>query len=129
MIFATPTDIAVTVPSAATFAIDSLSEDHVIVLSVVLAGSIVAVSLSDCPISNVMFDALSLTPEATIGLTVTLQVAETSPQVAVIVATPTETAVTVPSALTLAIASLSEVHVTVLSVVLAGSTVAVSLSV
>ena len=58
----------------------------------------------------------------------TLQVAVALPQVAVILAVPTDTAVTVPSEDTVATASLSDFHVTVLSVVLSGSTVTVSFS-
>ena len=50
----------------------------------------------------------------------TLQVAVALPQVAVILAMPTDTAVTVPSEDTVATASLSDFHVTVLSVVLSG---------
>ena len=69
---------------------------------------------------------LKVTPVAMTGLTVTLQVAETLPQVAVMLAVPTETAVTVPSAPTVATSVLSELQVTVLSVVFSGFTVAVS---
>ena len=125
---AMPTETAVTVPSADTAAIASLSDVHVTVLSVVFSGRTVAVSLSVCPTSSVMSCALSVMPEADTGLTVTLHVAVASPHVAVMLAMPTETAVTVPSADTAAIASLSDIHVTVLSVVFCGRTVAMIFS-
>ena len=59
--------------------------------------------------------------------TVTAQVADFSPAWAVIVAVPAETAVTVPLS-TVATAASLVVQVTVLSVALSGSTVAVSVS-
>ena len=58
--------------------------------------------------------------------TVTLQVAVLSPAFAVIVASPSATAVTLPVASTVATAGLSLVQVTVLSVALSGATVAFS---
>ena len=62
-------------------------------------------------------------------MTVTAQVAETSPHFAVITACPSALAVTLPSASTVATASFDEVHVTVLSVASSGITVAVRVTV
>ena len=59
-------------------------------------------------------------------MTVTLHVDVTSPHVAVMFVTPIETAVRVPSEVTVAIASLSDSHTIFLSVVFSGNTVAVS---
>ena len=70
--------------------------------------------------------ALRVTDVATIGLTVTVHVADTVPQVAVMVAVPTFLAVTNPVASTVATASSLDFQVTVLLVVFSGVTVAVS---
>ena len=66
---------------------------------------------------------------SSLNLTVTLAVAVFSPALAVIVAVPLATAVTLPFASTVATASLLDVQVTVLFVALAGETVAVNCSV
>ena len=63
------------------------------------------------------------------GSTVTLHVALTLPHVAVITASPTAMAFTLPSASTVATASSLEVQLRVLSVVLSGATVAERVSV
>ena len=62
------------------------------------------------------------------AVTVTSQLAEKSPAVAVMVAVPAPTALTVPSLSTFATASLSEAQLTVLSVAFFGNTVAVSVA-
>jgi hypothetical protein len=67
-------------------------------------------------------------PDCLAAVTVTSQVAVLSPAFAVIVASPTFTAVTTPFSTVATVLSL-EVHVTLLSVALSGFTVAVSVSV
>ena len=61
---------------------------------------------------------------ADLAITVTLQVADFSPALAVIVAVPSLTAVTLPSLPTVATSGLDEAQVMVLSVALSGLTVA-----
>ena len=80
----------------------------------------VAVSVSLLP--NMIDNELlfSVMPVALTGFTVTAQVAETVPQVAVIVAVPNPVAVTLPFWSTVAIPLLLVLQVTVLSVVLLG---------
>ena len=123
-----PTAIAVTLPFASTVATLSSDEVHVTVLSVVVTGSIVAVSVSVSVAFRVIAVLFRVMDAAGVASTVTAQVADTLPQVAVIVAFPTAIAVTLPFASTVATLSSDEVHVTVLSVVVAGSIVAVSVS-
>ena len=125
---ASPTEIAVTLPSLSTVAIAASEVDQVTVLSVTSSGRMVAVSLSLAPMVSVSSVLSRVMLSASIGLTVTLQVADLSPQVAVIVASPTETAVTLPSLSTVAIAASEVDQVTVLSVTSSGRTVAVSFS-
>ena len=125
VIVAVPTEMAVTTPSSETAATSSLELLHTIVLSVVFSGSTVAVKVLFSPMTS-SIDSLSRTTDVAItGFTVTLQVAETSPHLAVIVAVPTEMAVTTPSSETAATSSLELLHTIVLSVVFSGSTVAV----
>ena len=128
VILTVPGDTAVTTPSTLTVAIAGLSDVQVTVLSVVLAGYTVAVTCELSPISSVKLLGVTMTDDASTLLTVTAHVALRllpSAVVAVILTTPGDTAVTTPSTLTVAIAGLSDVQVTVLSVVLAGNTVAV----
>ncbi len=129
VIVASPTDTAVTLPSASTVATDASDVVQTIVLSVTSSGNTVAVSFADAPMvseSSVLSRAML---SARTGLTVTLHVADLSPQAAVIVASPTDTAVTLPSASTVATDASDVDHVTVLSVTSSGNTVAVSLAV
>ena len=72
---------------------------------------------------------MRVTDDTGTGVTVTLHVAVASPHLAVIFATPTATAVTLPSASTVAIDSLSDDQVMTGLVTFSGETVAVSLSV
>ena len=125
---ALPTAMAVTLPLASTVATLSSDEVHVTVLSVVVAGITVAVKVSLSVALRLSVVVLSVIEDAAVAFTVTAQVAFTLPQVAVIVALPTAIAVTVPLASTVATLSSDEVHVTVLSVVVAGITLAVKVS-
>ena len=109
--------------SAATVATVSLSDFHVTVLSAAFSGSTAAVSFSVAPAardSSVLFKVTDVTA-ISFGVTVTLQVTVFPPAVAVMFA--------VPSAAAVATVSLSDFHVTVLSVAFSGSTAAVSFSV
>ena len=103
--------------------------DQVTVLSVALSGLTVAVSVSASPSTNSTDVLLSSTDSTamTFLATTTLQVADLSPAFAVIVASPSLTAVTLPLS-TVAIAASEVDQVTVLSVALSGLTVAVSVS-
>ena len=123
---ASPTATAVTLPSASTVAIDASEVDQVTTLSVTSLGRTVAVSFSLAPMVSVSSVLSRAMLSASIGLTVTLQVADLSPQVAVMVASPTTTAVTLPSASTVAIDASEVDQVTVLSVTSPGRTVAVN---
>ena len=103
---------------------------QVTVLSVASSGFTVAVSVSDSPsfrFSSVLFRVTSVTA-MTFLLTVTLQVADLSPDLAVIVAEPSFAAVTLPLASAVAILASEVLQVTVLSVASSGFTVAVSVS-
>jgi len=99
---------------------------------VVVAGRIVALSVSLC-VALRLIEVLSSEIEfANVCSTVTLQVAERlvpSVVVAVIFATPTAIAVTTPLASTVAIASLSDFQVTALLVVVVGRMVVVNVAV
>ena len=130
LILASPGAIAVSSPVCALIvAISGVEHVQINVLSVVLSGATIAESVNLSPTYIFVSGTLIVTVAAGTGFTVTLHVAETSPHLAVMLATPTETPVTVPSAATVAIASLSDAHVTVLSEVFSGNTVAVSFSV
>lgn len=124
VIVASPIEMAVTLPLASTVATVGLLEDQLIVLSVASAGRTVADSVSFSPAFRCAADWLRIMLVAGVGTTVTVQVAVTLPQRAVIVAEPREIAVTVPLELTVATAGLLDVQVTVLSVASAGITVA-----
>ena len=132
VIVAVPPPIAVILPFA-TVATDWSELVHVTDLSVALLGKMVAVSVSLSSTSNVKEVLLSDTEVTSMisgagSLTVTLHVAVLPLLVvAVIVAVPLLTAVTLPFA-TVATDWAELVHVTLLSVALLGKTVAVSVS-
>ena len=132
VIVASPSAIAVTLPLASTVATDVLDDVHVTDLSVVVAGATVALSVN-VSVALSVADVLSNEIEvASVLATVILQVAdllEPSAVVAVIVASPTETAVTLPLTSTVATASFDDFQVTDLSVVVAGATVALRVNV
>ena len=121
-----PTDTPVTRPWSLTVAISGLLEVHVIVLSVTLAGEIVATNCVVEATNIVSSFTLSEIDVATTGLTVTSQVAFDVPLLAVMVAVPRLKAVTTPVDDTEATLGLSDPQATVLSVVLSGKTEAVS---
>ena len=121
-----PAPIAVTVPllTVATFASDVV---QVRLLSVVSSGATVAVKVSLLPLMRERVFLFKLTPDAR-TLTVTSQVAVLPfAVVTVIVAVPAPTAVTVPF-VTIVTFVLEDAQVKVLSVVSAGATVAVKVS-
>ena len=128
VIVALPIATAVTLPFSSTVAMLLSDEVHTTVLSVALSGETVAVSCSFAPIRSSISVLLKVTAVASMGSTVTLHSAFTLPQLAVIVALPIATAVTLPFSSTVAMLLSDEVHTTVLSVVLSGETVAVSCS-
>ncbi len=87
----------------------------------------VAVSENDSPITPVHSDWLSSIAVTLTGLTITVQEAdnsEPSTVIADIMAAPTERVETTPFSSTAATSGLLEVHLTVLSVVFSGNTVA-----
>ena len=134
VITAVPALLAVIVPSSDTVATASLLLLQLtLLLSVVFSGRTVAVSL--CVFPSIIPTALSLRLTSVIGIsffsTVTVQLAVFPfVLVAVITAVPTLFAVTVPSSDTVATASLLLLQLmSLLSVVLTGRTVAVSLKV
>ena len=134
VITAVPALLAVIVPSSDTVATASLLLlQLMLLLSVVFSGRTVAVSL--CVFPSIIPTALSLRLTSVIGIcffsTVTVQLAVFPfVLVAVITAVPTLFAVTVPSSDTVATASLLLLQLmSLLSVVLTGRTVAVSLKV
>ena len=121
-----PALTAVTLPST-TFATDSSEEDQVTFLSVASSGFTVAVKVAVSPTANERTVLLRVTePVGTV--TVTAHSAVLPPHLAVIVAFPALTAVTLPLS-TLATDSSDEVQVTVLSVASSGFTVAVNCAV
>ncbi len=125
-----PGEIAVTCPFS-TVATSVFEEDHVKVLSVVVSGSIVAVIMNVSPSVRVFSVTSSEIPAASIifALTVTEQEASRPFEVdAVITAVPGAMAVTFPFS-TVATSVFEEDHVTVLSVVVSGSIVAVMMNV
>ena len=130
VIVAVPSATAVTLPFASTVATDVLLELQVTVLFVALSGFTVAASVTDSPSVSSSEDLSSVTDSTamTFFLTVTEQVAVLSPALAVMVAVPSATAVTLPFASTVATAVLSELQVTVLFVALSGFTVAASVA-
>ena len=129
VIVAVPGVFAVTTPEDETVATVVLFEVQVTDLSVALLGETVAVSVWVSP-SVIFKDVLSrLTPVTaiTFALTVTVHIADFPPSFVftVIVALPSDFAMTTPVEETIATDSLSEDHVTDLSVAFSGDTVAV----
>ena len=131
VIVAVPAFTAVTFPLESTVATDVFDELQLTVLSVALSGFTVAFRLADSPsvrlklvLSNDMLSTATVDEDA--SLTVTAQVADFSPALAVIVAVPAFTAVTLPFESTVATDVFDELQLTVLSVALSGFTVAVS---
>jgi len=125
---AVPTETAVTNPVALTVATKLLLLLHVTAWLLALAGAIVAVS---CWVALTVRDAavgFRITPVTAIELTEILQVAVKLPSwvVTVMVAVPTEMAVTNPLAFTVATAVLLLLQLTVLLLAFAGATVGVS---
>ena len=127
VIVAVPTALAVTFPLL-TVAMFVLLLLQVTFLFVASEGVTVAVKVSDPPIVMLVAVLLRLTP-VTGTVTVTAQVADLLPAVAVIVAVPPALAVTLPLASTVATDVSLLDQVTVLSVALLGSTVAESVAV
>ncbi len=124
---ADPLPTPVTVPSAATVATSVFEDVQVTLLSVASSGFTVVVRRRTSP-ASISKDVRLRVMDSTGTVTVTSQVALTDPAVAVIVAVPAATAVTVPSESTVATSVFEDVQVT-RSVVSDGSTVAVSCTV
>ncbi len=123
VITALPPPTAVTLPFSSTVATSSLSLLHT-TLSVLSVGATVAVRVSDLPFSRARVVLLRVTPVAgTVSVTVTSQLALASPAVAVMVAVPLATAITLPFSSTVATASSLLLHTTS-SVLFSGSIVA-----
>ena len=122
---ALPASLAVTLPSWSTVATAVLLDLQLTDLSVASLGLTVAVRVSLLPFSRVS-SVLFKETEVTGISTVTEQSAVCSPAVAEIVAAPADTPFTTPSWLTYATAASELFHMTVLSVALAGVTVAES---
>ncbi len=117
-----PTLRAVTRPVPSTVAIDSSPDDQVTVLSVASSGRISGTRVIVPPTISVATSGLIVMLSTGVGMTVTLQTARALPQAAVTVVSPRAIAVILPSASTVATASLPEVQVTVLSVTSSGKT-------
>ena len=128
VIVAVPALTPVTTPLELTVATDVLELDQVTALSAALLGVTVAVKVVVAPTLMLAVVLFSVMPLTRMGVTVTAQVADFPPAVAVIVAVPTPFAVTVPLD-TVATEVLELLHVTVLSVASVGATVATSASV
>ena len=125
-ITAIPSAFATTTPFS-TVATLSSEDVHIMLLSVVSVGEKIAVKVSLLPLIRERLFLFRLTPDAR-TLTVTSQVAVLPfAVVTVMVAVPTPTAVTVPF-VTIATFVLEDAQVKVLSVVSAGATVAVKVS-
>ncbi len=92
------------------------------------SGNTLAVKVTLSPTLISADSALSVTLSAGVGMTVTVQLPLTVPQVAVIVVWPRATPVTIPFSSTVAIVGSLELHVTVLSVALSGNTLAVKVT-
>ena len=111
VIVATPALTGVTTPSATVATVGSL-DDQDKFLFVALSGSTAAVNVEGSPpTASLRFEALSLTPDTfTTGVVTVIAsvVAETPSTVAVIVASPSPTAVTRPLASTVRTLSLEE---------------------
>ncbi len=130
---AEPAALAVTTPEEETVATEVLLEDQVTALLVALEGETVAVIVAVLPSSRLNEVLSNDTPvtEIVAGLTVTAQVAFFAPSsvVQVMVAEPTDLAVTTPEVETVATEVLLEDQVTALLVALEGETVAVRVAV
>ena len=122
-----PSFNVVTTPSA-TVATVSSDDVHVTVLSVAVSGVTVAVNvtLSPAVTDAVALSNVTLSTGTTAAVTVTLQVALFPPAVAVMVASPSATAVTLPVSSTVATDSLSDDHATAVPL---GVTVEINVSV
>lgn len=126
---AVPAATAFTLPVLSTVATAASLEVQVTVLSVASSGETVGVKVSEQPTARLSSSLLSDIPVTGI-VTVTEQVADSPFEVvAVIVAVPALTAVTIPSEDTDAIVASLEVHLTDLSVALSGVIVAVRVTV
>lgn len=125
VITAVPFDLPVTAPLELTEATDLSLETQVSAEFVAVAGSVFAVNVFFCPTLTFMALALSLT-EVRFCLTVTLQLAFAfpSPETAVIIAVPPDTAVIFPLWLTFAVLLFEDDHLTVLLLAVEGLIVA-----
>ena len=125
---AVPAPLAVTVPleTVATAVLELL---HVTLVLDAFEGVMVAVSFPVLLIPERVIVVLSRETPVTGTVTVTVQVAVLSPTLAVMVAVPLPTAVTLPLASTVATEVLELDQVTLLSVAFSGSTVATSVEV
>jgi hypothetical protein len=129
VIFAVPVAMPLTTPVEDTVAMFVLSDDQDTVVFVAFDGKIVVVREELWQVAmarNEVFNAIPVT--GILELTVTAQVAVFAPSsvVAVMVAVPVATAVTIPLLLTMATLVLSKDQVTDWLVALAGETVAIS---
>ena len=127
VIVAVPTATAVTLPFESTVATDVLEDFHVTALLLALLGLTVTVKVSLPPtfmLVPVLFNEIPVTGWDTVTLQVALFPLP-SLAVAVIVAVPGPTAVTLPFESTVATDVLEDFHVNVLLVALSGLTVAV----
>ena len=130
VIVAVPAETAVTTPSVSTVATDSLLLFHTTFWLVALAGVMVAisVSVSRTASSNVLlFNVIPVI--GTITVTIAVVVLPPSIVLTVMVAVPTDTALTTPCALTVATAVLLLSHVTFQLVAFSGNTAAMRRSV
>ena len=129
VIVASPDFFAVTLPSA-TVATDTSDEPQVTDLSVALSGLTVAVIVSVSPtcIDREVLSRVIDVTVTTLAETLTVQVEDLPPALAVIVAVPSLTAVTVPE-FTLATEALDEAHITPSYSASFGRTVATRLNV
>ena len=132
VIVAVPGATAVTLPSASTVATASSEVLHATDLSVASSGATVAASVASSPstISRVSLSTVTPSTGMTFASTVTSHFAVFPPSVvvAVIVAVPAATAVTLPFSSTVATFSSEVLHANVLSEASSGATVAVSVA-
>ena len=128
---AVPGATAVTLPFSSTVAIFPSLVVHFTALLAALLGATVAVRVSLPPAVRAKVFLFSVTPVTGMPETVTLQLAVLPPSsvVAVMVAVPAATAVTLPFSSTVAIFWSLVVHFTALLVAFSGATVAVRVSV
>ncbi len=131
VIVAEPIETAVTSPVSETVATSAFSDFQVTDLSVASLGVTVAVSCTVCDALRVVGPSAEIViPSAGVATTVISTEADCPAEfVAVIVAEPTETAVTRPVSDTVATSAFSDFQITFLSVALSGVTVAVSCTV